>query len=495
MEKKEQYILFGIVLVTLAIRLILAFSLPNLTHDSYFHLRQVEHIRETGIPLYNDPLSYGGRTLHFLPLFHYLAAGLSFLLPLSIIVKLIPNLLLSSIPFLVYAIARRITTDSPASLLAAFVSAFLPILYNTNAFIPETLFLPLTFLTLYCFLHLQYKKYQYLYILSFLLLSITSPATVFLLIGFGIYFLLTLIERKKPDRAELELIAFSLFFFLWTQFIFFKENFLSQGISFIWRNIPPQIIYDYLPKISLPEAIVLVSMIPFMAGVYVAYRALFQLKNEKSFLLISFVISTTLLTWSRLISFQFSLTFFSIILAILFATFYHDGIIFLKKTKAPWLHKYLALALVLFLIPTTVLPALNTALTQSTPSNTEIAAFTWLETNTAEDALIAAPVEEGHLITYFSQRKNVMDNNFALIDNAEERFTDLSNLYKTKFQTEAISLFTKYNIQYIIMTPLASQQYTIGRLQYITPDCFELVYKKEIRIYKTKCTLRANQAE
>ncbi len=493
MEKKEYYVLAGIVLVTLAIRLMIAFSIPNLTHESYFHLRQVEHIRETGVPLYNDPFSYGGRILHFLPLFHYLAAGIGFLLPLEIVTKLLPNLLLSTIPLLVYALARKITNDSPASLLAAFISAFLPVLYNTNAFVPETLFLPLTFLTLYCFLNLQYRKYQYLYILSFLLLSITSPATVFILIGFGIYLLLSLIERKKLDRAEVELILFSLFFFLWTQFIFFKDNFLSQGLSFIWRNIPPQIIYDYIPKISIPEAIVLVSMVPFVAGIYVAYRALFQLRNDKSFLLISFVISTTILSWARLIRFHFSLTFFGIILAILFATFYHDSIIFLKKTRVPWLHNYLAIGLMLLLIPTTVLPALNTALSQSMPTNEEIVAFEWLRTNTPQETVIIASVEEGHLVTYFGQRKNLMDNNFGQVDDAEERFKDTSALYTTKFQTEAISIFTKYDTQYLVMTPFASASYATNQLKYITPECFEKVYKKGVNIYKAKCTLQVRQ--
>ena len=489
MEKRERYVLLSIIFVSLVIRLLIAFSIPNLTYESYFHLRQVEHIHDTGIPLYNDPLSYGGRTLHFLPLFHYLAAAFSFLLPIDLVAKLLPNILLSTIPFLVYHLSKKITTNGSGPLLASFVSAFLPILFTTNAFTPETLFLPLTFFTLYCFLRGEERKYQYRYILAFLLLSITSPATVFILIGFGIYVILSLIERKKLNSAESELMIFSVFFFLWSQFIFFKDNFLTHGISFIWRNIPSQVIYEYLPRISLPKALLLVSIIPFLAGIYVAYRSLFELKNEKSFLLISFVISTTLLAWARLIRFNFSLAFFGIILSILFASFYNDAITFVKQTRAPWLHKYLAPSVLLLLILTTVLPALNTAQEQTVPRDEEIVAFEWIRTNLPEQATIASSVEEGHLITYFAQRRNILDDNFALIDDAEERFTAISTLYTTPFQTEAINLFSKYSTQYLVLTPHSSLKYKIARLPYLTPECFERVYKNKVQIYKVKCII------
>ena len=70
--KKEHKWLLIIFLVTFLLRLTLSFIIPNFTYESYFHLRQVEHITETGLPIYEDNLSYGGRTFQFLPFFHYL---------------------------------------------------------------------------------------------------------------------------------------------------------------------------------------------------------------------------------------------------------------------------------------------------------------------------------------------------------------------------------------------------------------------------------------
>ena len=87
MEIKEKQWLLIIFIVILVTRLILAFSTPNFTYDSYFHLRQVEEIKETGLPNYQDELSYGGRVLRFLPLFHYTMAFLSMMIPLEIIAK------------------------------------------------------------------------------------------------------------------------------------------------------------------------------------------------------------------------------------------------------------------------------------------------------------------------------------------------------------------------------------------------------------------------
>ena len=107
MSKKTAIILTLIVLATLALRLVFAFTTPNLTYDSYFHLNQVEQITETGTPLFQDPLSYGGREVRFLPFFHYLMAFFNLILPISLLTKLIPNILLATIPILTFFISKK----------------------------------------------------------------------------------------------------------------------------------------------------------------------------------------------------------------------------------------------------------------------------------------------------------------------------------------------------------------------------------------------------
>ncbi len=502
--KSSTKILIALFAVTLAVRLFFAFTIPNFTYESYFHLRQVEHILETGLPLYHDPLSYGGRDLRFLPFFHYLMALFSLLLPLPFVAKVIPNLLIATVIPLSYIISSKITRHETGSLLAAFTAGFLPLLFSTNSFTVTALFLPLTFLAIYAFINLQdahksrkqLRRYLYLYLGSFFALSLTSPLASILLIGFGIYILLSVLEGKKMRRAELEVILFSVFFFLWVQFLFFKKSLAEEGISFIWQNVPSKIIVQYFPQFSVGEALVLVSIIPFLAGTVVVYRSLFRQKSQKSFLLISFVIAATILTWLRFIRFRQSLAFFSVILAILFASFYQDLEKYFHKTKLAHYRNYLLPAAVILLLLSTVLPALNVAVRQDTPSEEEIAAFQWLSENTPEKTTVLATLEEGHLVTHYGNRRNLIDDRFMLAQNAEQRFQDLTSLFTTRFQTQALDLAEQYKIEYLVLTPSAKEKYNLKRdFPYATKRCFELVYDNETMILKRHCTLEETKSE
>jgi len=77
----RQGLLFALILALLVIRIILAFSVSEVTYDSYHTFRQIESIGNTGIPLYEDDLSFGGKINLFLPFFYYLMAGFALLLP------------------------------------------------------------------------------------------------------------------------------------------------------------------------------------------------------------------------------------------------------------------------------------------------------------------------------------------------------------------------------------------------------------------------------
>jgi len=497
--KKPIMVVGGVFLSVLLIRLVLAFMIPEFTYESYFHLRQVEQIIETGFPLYHDPLSYGGRELAFLPFFHYLAAFFGLFLPITLVAKILPNLLTALLVPITYLISKKMTEHETGSLIAAFIAGFLPILYFTNGFVVNTLFLPLIFTAIYFYLNIEetakkndpkLMKYIYIYIAVFFLLCLTSPLAAIMLIGLGIYALLSLLEGKKIYREEIEVMLFSIFLYGWVQFLFFKKSLLDEGISFVWQNIPSTIIAQYFPKFSLGVALVLVSIIPFVAGAVVVYRSLFQLKNQKSFLLISLVIATSILTWLRLIRFRQSLAFFSVVLAILFAAFYKDIEHYIKKTKLSHLQKYLLPLTIIILIFSTVLPAINTAFLQDTPSTEEVATFRWIKENTPPSATILASLDEGHLVTYYSQRKNLIDDRFMLIDDAETRFQSLTSLFTTKFRTEALDLAGQYNIEYFVLTPTAKEKYQLKHeLPYITRRCFDTVYQNETTIFKLKCQL------
>ncbi|MBI2665997.1 glycosyltransferase family 39 protein [Candidatus Woesearchaeota archaeon] len=497
MEKTKQF-LWGIFFCALLVRLILAFLLPTFTYESYFHLRQTEYITATGLPLYQDPLSYGGRELVFLPFFHYLTAFFDLFLPLEFVAKTLPNLFLALLVLLTYFIAKELGNSTNGSLFAAGIAGFLPALFSTNAFTPHSLFLPLLFFAIYVFLKLQQgekhaqqkKKYVYIYFLTFFLACLTSSATILLLVGFGIYFLISLAESKKLPKEEWELFIASTFFYLWIQFIFFSEVLKKEGISFIWQNIPTAILPQYFPQVSVSHGIILVSFIPLITGIFVIFRSLSSVKEPKTFLLIGLAVAAILFTFLRFLPVKLGLSVLGILLAILFANFY-DGILpFLRKTKFSLTLQKITTIIFLGLLVTTVYPALSTAIHQSVPSAEEVKAFEWLNTHIEKNTTVMTLGEEGHLLTAIGKRKNVMDDQFSLRDDAEERFSDVNLVYKTQFQTQALHLLEKYNIKYVVFTPHAQQHYQLKRLSYLSPECFHLVYNHNaIKIYERKCAL------
>jgi len=488
-------LLIGVFVLTLTLRLLLAFLIPNFTYDSYFNLRQVQHIQETGLPLYNDPLSYGGREQIFLPLFHYLIAGFSFILPLEIAAKILPNLFLALLTIIIYYLSYKITENERSSLVSAILVGILPVIFYTNNFGVESFTLPLIFFAILCFLNLPKQKYLYLYLLSFIILCFTSPTTFLLIIGLGIYLLLSYLENKKINEEEKEVLLFSLFTYLWIQFLFFKRVFLQEGIAFIQQNVPIPIIQSYFPQISILGAIALVGVIPFVIGIYVVYKSLFRLKNRKIYLLISLVIATTTLSWFKLIRFNFSLDLFGVTLAVLFACFYQDLIEYVDKTKGVRLRKYLPYIIILILLISILPLSISTAWKQDTPTEEVVDSFKWLAQNTPNGTGALALMEEGNLVTYYGQRRNLMDGQFSLIPDVEKRFEDTYTLFTGKFQTVALKKTDQYKLQYLILTPTAQAKYKISSFSYLSPDCFKKIYDNSTQIYHVICTLKEMAAD
>ena len=139
----------------------------------------------------------------------------------------------------------------------------------------------------------------------------------------------------------------------------------------------------------------------------------------------------------------------------------------------------------------TLYPSIIHALHQDIPPQNELDAFAWIRDNTKPTAGVLALLEQGNLVTYVSQRRNLMDDNFGLVENPEQRMEDLGRLYQTSFQTEALRLLDEYNLNYLVLTPQALGHYQLQKFKYTTPDCFRKIYDKEgVRIYQVTCSLK-----
>lgn len=494
MKKISYAILIAIFLLTLGTRLYFSFSTQNYSSEqAYFTIRQIETIQQTGKPLYSDPLSFSGRALIFPPLFGYILAFLGLIFPITFTAKFFPNLFASLLVFVVYLIAKKLSRNRLIALSTAFIVSFVPIFFNQtlNNISVYSLVIPLFFLLLYSFMNLKSQKWVYCYVIVIIILTLIHPSVILFVIGLWFYLLLLKIEGIEPGKAELEIIIFSSFFVLLVQFIMFKKIFLFHGPLVIWQNIPKELLSKYFLQFSIFNVLYWIGIIPTFCGVYITYKYIFRQKKKEVYLLIGFIFSVALLLWLRLIQLKAGFIFLGIIMALLFAQFWKIFSSYIKTTKLAgfkWAFSLLAFALVAL---TLILPSFSLAneTIQTSITEVELDALEWIRQNTPENSVVLATVDEGSLITTVAKRKNIIDSNFLMIKDAEQRYKDAERIYKTFSVTDAIALLNKYKINYIYFSPKAAGEYRIDGISYAESRCFPLVYDKEIKIYESVCRM------
>lgn len=497
MKIKSRFIILVLIFVlTLTIRLLFAFQTPYFSSDkAYFTLRQVSQITDNGIPIFEDPLSYGGRTLIQPPIFYYLLAFFNLFLPITIVGKLIPNIFASLTVFITYLISIEITRNTKVAVLTSFISAFIPVFFSqtVNNISPYSLIVPLIFFMFYCLLKLpKNKDFAVYFVIAILLLSFTHPSVFIFILGLVLYTVLIKSENLPQNKAELEIIIFSTLFVIWSQFIIFKNAFLFHGPFVIWQNIPINILTNYFSQITILGAISMIGVIPFIFGVYVIYKYVFKEKNRPIYLLLGFVFSVTALLWLKLIPLNAGLILLGAVLVLLFAQYFKLFMIFIQKTRFSSLENLFIAIFILIFVLTSVLPSLYyTSLTMaSSISQDEMNALLWLNKNTMKSDIVLASPLEGHLITSVAKRKNVLDSNFLLVSNINQRSEDVEDIYTTSIETEAVELLNKYDVSYIYFSGRAKSAFNADSLSYVgDEECFELVYNKKVQIYNSLCTL------
>jgi hypothetical protein len=493
MEKKHWCILILFLLV-FGTRILFAFQTPHFNDDiSYYNIRQINHIKQTLLPIIIDDLSYGGKVLYTPPFFYYSMTALNFIFPIDFIGKIILNLIASSIVVIAYLIASELTKDKLTRFITALTAGFMPIFFSetVNTISLNSFVIPIIFLALYCMMKVmdQEKKYITFFIFLLLILRLTSPNVIFLVFALIVYVLLIFVERLKPTKVETELILFSLFLITWTLFVGFKNAFLNQGLSILWGNIPQEILKKYFETTSVLKAIYLIGIVPFIFGLITLAKSIFSKENKKTYLMISLAVVITLFMWLRLIELNLALMFIGFVLIFLATRAYSD---LLSKIKRKNIKFGLSLVLLFVIIITSVLPSLVLSFdkTQQSFTSKEISALNWLRINTNEESVILATLNEGHLITSIANRKNFIDSNFMSVEDIDERLLDTYKVYKATSQTEVITLLEKYDIDYIYFSNRAKEEYNVKNLGYIDDKCFPNVFNNtHVNIYKSLCVI------
>ncbi len=496
---KEKPILWlmAIFVLVLAIRLFIAFQTPLFNHDAYFNLRQVEQIRETGTPLYKDPLSYGGKTQLFAPLDQYILAAFSLIMPIEVAGKLIPNIIAALLIFIVYYLAFKITKSYKISLMTSFMSGFIPIYFiDINRVSVNYLAMLLMFTIIYCMLKLNERKYvDYALILMFMLV-LTTPMAFVLVIGLLLYLLLLKLENFAVEMKELEIILFFTFLVFWVNLLIYKNAFLAHGLFVIWQNIPVQLLSGFFSNVGFIQVLGAISIVPIVLGVYAFYAAFHLERSKEVMIIVSLGLSAFILLWFKLLDLINGLLFLSIALVILTAYTLKRLDSFIEKSKIHRHDKLLyAAVIIVFLI--TVIPAIISVVHSpklgplSTPSVGDVETLKWASENIPPNAVIMAGLDEGNMVAYYAKRKNVMDTNFLLTPRIDQRLNDINEMYTTTFETKSIGILNKYNSKYLFVTPKTMENYGVTNLTYLKNNkCFRVEYMREgTYLYRTDCKI------
>jgi len=494
-EKKLVYVLLAVVFfLTLSIRLYYAFSTLEFSNSgSYFILRQIEEIRNTGTPLFDDGLSYGGRYYLFLPVFHYILAFFSSFMSVTAACKLIPNIFASSAVFGIFLIVKQITRNQRIALFSAFVSGFIPVFISetVNSISVYSLTIPLTLFLMYFFLRINIRKNPNYFIIFFFVFILLDFSACILIIAIMLYLVLSWIEGLNVGRAEIELSLFSIFIMTFIYIVLFREAFLLHGHKIIWNNIPAPLLSRYFFDVNIIQAIYMIGVIPAVTGVVVVLVHLFR-KKKSVYLPISFGIVLALMLALKLVPLRLGMMLLSLVFVILFGEMFSIIIEYVKRTRfSRWRPVLYALLLILFIF-SSVIPSLSYA--KSAISNVveeeEIIAFDLLENITDIDNTIISSVYDGHLVTFFSKRKNIIDSNFLMAPDAGERLTDLRTIYTSAISSKPIEIMDKYGADYILFNKEAMEFYNISKIVYLNDDCFPLLYSgKNVKVYEKKCSI------
>jgi len=467
------------------------FQTPYFSDDSsYLILRQIDHVKEFKTPMFHDSLSYGGKPAASLSAYPYIMVLFSFV-PYGL--KVVPSIFISCVVFIVYLIALKLCGNKFNALVAALMSAFIPVVISStlNSLSVFSLALPLVFLMFYSFISIRSKPYLYLFVFLSFFVPLLSPIAVFVALSLIIFYVLVLAEDIEVSRLAKEALVFSVFLALLIEFLFFKGAFLSLGFKFVWQNVPQAILATYFKNLNLIDVILHLGIVPFVLGVLGFTLGFLRDKNVGVFLSLSAAFSALILLALKLVDFSSGLMFLGITLVIASSLLLCKFFKYLKLTKFSSFHHFFKLLLLLLVFATTVVPSFFVA--QDVVSNSlsvdESLVLQSIRDETEEDATILSLFSEGHYITALGNRKDVIDTDFLTSPSIDTRYKDVEEIFTSVSEVKALQLLEKYGVNYIYFTPQARKFYNVQNLSYVEDEKCFVEYRKsgEVYLYKVRC--------
>lgn len=492
MKLNMSFLLLTLVcVIAFLIKVYLVFSITTYDYDGYFTLRQVDSLVNDKSFLINDPLSFQGRTLFVNPLPYLVYALVGFAFSSFLSLKLLPVLLSTVIAFYIFLITKKITKNSIISLFTSIIGLFSPVLFFLDFNLPTNLsiFVIIFLQMIYSFFNLPSKFHHTLIILMAIFSVFTSPLSIIVFIGFFIYLFLMKLESQITLNKEIDITIFLGLLVFWVNLLIYKQALLLHGIGVIWKNVPLEILAQSYLRFDLVTTLLFIGPIPLFLGIYGVYSSFFNVKNKHVLLLSSFALLFFVLGWFALLAKREILVLMSLVLVLLSGFSISIIIEYFSKTKFHYVKSPIFYVLLLLFAFTTIGIFVTSFNSVSVgPTDKDVLAANYLREHTPYDSTILASPEEGFFIESIANRKVVLDTNFVLISDSENRYHDMKQLMGSdRFQSTALRRLNHYDVDYLFITDYSKMKFNFTKLYYVEEPCFELIYNDSVEVYEVKC--------
>lgn len=462
--------------IALLLRILLIAQSPTFTYEGYSMIRQVEHIKETGLPLTEDALSYGGRAHLLLPVFPYAIAFGTIFLPDNLAYLLIPNLFAVGLHAALFFLILELTNDSKLSALGGVASIFIPSYLGATLLTLSSLSLavPLLIVMLTLFLKLRKTNEKRMVLLiAFLVLSLTHPLALLCIPLFIITLTLSTINRSRDEVAQKEFALFATFLLLWLYALIYKQSLLSAGFETLRGNIPTALRNSIYGSVSLGGLAAMIGIIPFGLALYTAYKEAAG-KHVGIQATIALAITIGLAMLAHIIPLNTGLVLLSAVAIALATVGLQHMRRYAKSLKRSPLPKIGMTLLAALFVMTSVLQTVTTGFTAAhdNADPAVVAAAEWLRENSLQESIVLAEPRWGFLIEEVAERRAYMDEDYLGVPDIDQRYQD-TQLMLSGYNTARLA--RQHRIDYIV----AEQEFT--------DTCLNTVYTRGVHIMKVLC--------
>lgn len=380
-------------------------------------------------------------------------AAFSFIMPIALATKIIPAILASLLVFPTYLLSNALTKNKTFSIISAAIASITPFFFaqTTNHLSSLSLSIPLLYFLLYLWTQSPKHLNWFLGLAAFFIFL--TPLSLLFVATLAVYFALCAIDKIQLKPADYELGLLTIALTLWAHFLFYKEALLTHGLGIIWQNIPLELLGQYYSDTNILSIIFSLGILIVPLGIYAIYKYAIQTPKKEDTLLFSLAIVSFICLWLKLLPLNTALTLLGITFTILLAHSLTSINEFIKSTKIKK-HTTIAMFGMVFLLTiTTAYPAYTLSKEEITTTITDndFLALEALKHLSPENSRIISPPNFGHYITGIANRKNIIDTEFILQKNINERYEDITKLYITSSEIEALTIFEKYNATHLFV--------------------------------------------